>query len=104
MCRWLLLYVVLQIFPTLQEPLQHMRVNRAKFAAMAQSCLELASADSRGALPLTPAAPSSNSTSSRSSTADDSPEVAEADAAQLTPATLAPAAAAVGGAVAEPAG
>jgi hypothetical protein len=77
------LHVLLQMFPTLQEPLQHMRVNRAKFAAMAQSCLELANPDSGGALPLTPAAPSSNSTSSRSSNADDSPETTDAVAAQL---------------------
>jgi hypothetical protein len=55
-----------QIFPTLQEPLQNMRVNRAKFAAMAQSSMDVAAL----AIPayvvrtMTPAASSTRSSSS----------------------------------------
>lgn len=43
--RVLLCVVLAQIFPTLQEPLQNMRTNRAKFAALAQSSLDEASAN-----------------------------------------------------------
>lgn len=42
-CVLLLLLVLLfQIFPTLQEPLRNMKVNRAKFAGLAQSCMNMA--------------------------------------------------------------
>jgi len=43
------LLACLQIFPTLQEPLQNMNANRAKFAALAQSCLDLAAEASQAA-------------------------------------------------------
>lgn len=89
--------LLLQIFPTLQEPLRHLRVNRTRFAAMAQSCLDMSGVAS-GALVLTPAGASSNNTSARSSTADDSAQTAEAAAKQLMAATEASAAAAAGAA------
>lgn len=69
-----------------------MRVNRAKFAAMAQSCLDVAGG---GALALTPAA-ASISTSARSSTADDAAGAAEAGTSK--PAAQMPATPAAGAA------
>lgn len=65
---WLLCTVcAVQIFPTLQEPLQNMRINRGKFAAMAQSSVDVAGM----AIPtyvrtMTPAASSTRSSSSDS--------------------------------------
>lgn len=62
----LLCVVLEQIFPTLQEPLQNLRTNRSKFAALAQSSLGEASV---GACPREPSAPSTG-ISSRSSFSD----------------------------------
>jgi hypothetical protein len=56
-----------QMFPTLQEPLQNMRTNRAKFAAMAQSSMDVAgSAIPPDLRTMTPAASSTRSSSSDS--------------------------------------
>lgn len=81
-----------QIFPTLQEPLHNMRENRAKFASMEQSCLDMAGITGPtpspfGDPPLTPAA-ASNSGSDSAAAADTAAEAAAAAAAQLEQASL----------------
>lgn len=88
----LLLLLLSQIFPTLQEPLHNMRENRARFASMEQSCLDMAGMAGPtlgpvGSPPRTPAA-ASNRSSDSAGAADTAAEAAAAAAAQLEQASL----------------